>query len=172
MKRFVLLSNLAFAMMGVGQVWLVQLSAYPLWAHVGQKEFHDYHTAWWHSIWIPIFVPAGLALLTNVVLIWFRPYHLSGKAVWSGLGILFLAYFLTYIWWAPLMALIGATPEGIRGVFDWAPWLRGLSGLTQEKLYDLLIQTHWGRVGLFSGYGIWSFMKTMELEGDTKHRRL
>lgn len=51
-------------MMGMGQIWLVQLSSYPLWAYVGAHEFHAYHIAWWHSIWGPIFIPAGLALFT------------------------------------------------------------------------------------------------------------
>jgi len=49
----------------MGTVWLVQLSSYPLWAHVGLKEFYDYHIAWWHSIWIPVLFPAGLAFVVR-----------------------------------------------------------------------------------------------------------
>jgi hypothetical protein len=41
-----LLVNLALSFYGMGTVWLVQLSSYPLWRHVGLKEFHDYHIAW------------------------------------------------------------------------------------------------------------------------------
>lgn len=61
-KNYLLLLTLAFSMIGMGQVWLVQLSSYRLWAYVGPREFESYHIAWWHSIWGPIFVPAGFAV--------------------------------------------------------------------------------------------------------------
>lgn len=49
---------------GVGQVWLVRLSSYRLWAYVGQHEFRAYHAAWWRSIWGAILAPAALVLGT------------------------------------------------------------------------------------------------------------
>ena len=45
-----LMAACALSSYAVGQVWLVRLSAYPLWAHVGEREFHAYHGAWWRSI--------------------------------------------------------------------------------------------------------------------------
>src|SRR5271165_6467859 len=108
MKKWLLFLNLAFSMMGAGQIWLVQLSSYPLWGHVGPHEFHDYHIAWWHSIWGPLFVPAGLAIICTICLFWHRPPTIRRSLVWTAAGLLLATYLLTYIWWAPLMALIGA----------------------------------------------------------------
>jgi hypothetical protein len=34
--RWLLLATFALSLYGTGQVWLVQLSSYPLWAHVGR----------------------------------------------------------------------------------------------------------------------------------------
>src|ERR1700736_4705005 len=117
MKKWLLLLNLAFSMMGVGQIWQVQLSSYPLWAYVGPHEYHNYHIAWWHSIWLPLFVPAGLAVLCTIGLFWLRPATVPRSAVWAAMSILFVTYGLTFIWWAPLMALIGATPSEFQAVF-------------------------------------------------------
>ena len=44
--KLLLLLNLALSFMGVGQIWQVQMSSYPLWKFVGVKELHDYHIAW------------------------------------------------------------------------------------------------------------------------------
>jgi hypothetical protein len=163
MKKWILLLNLALAMMGAGQVWLVQLSSYPLWAYVGPHEFHSYHIAWWHSIWLPIFVPAGLALCCTISLLWLRPPIVSRSSVWAATLVLFVAYVLTYVWWAPLMALIGATPAEFQDVFKWAPLLDalGMRGKTQVQLYDLLMVTHWLRAVLFSAYAIVIFWMTI-----------
>ncbi len=163
MKKWVLLLNLALSMIGAGQVWLVQLSSYPLWKHVGQHEFHSYHIAWWHSIWIPIFIPAGLALLCSIGLFWFRPAAVPRRSVWAAMSVLFIAYVLTYIWWAPLMALIGATSAEALAVFKWAPWFNsiGMRAKTQGELYDVLMATHWLRVALFSAYATVLFWMTL-----------
>jgi hypothetical protein len=154
MKKWILLLNLAFSMMGAGQIWLVQLSSYPLWAYVGPHEFHNYHIAWWHSLWLPIFVPAGLATLCTAGLFWWRPATVSRSYVWAAVSVLFIATALTYVWWAPLMALIGASPAEFRAVFKWAPLLDtlGMRNKTQGQLYNLLITTHWLRLALFSAY--------------------
>jgi hypothetical protein len=156
MKKLLLLSTLVFSMIGAGQVWLVQLSSYHLWAFVGPQEFHSYHIAWWHSIWGPIFVPAGLSILCTVGLLWFRPPAVARSSVWVAIGLIVLIYGLTYIWWAPLMALIGADPAGQQAVYQWAPFpgLPGFHGETQDQLYRLLMTTHWGRVGLLTLYAL------------------
>jgi hypothetical protein len=156
MKKSLMLINLCLAMCGVGQVWLVQVSSYPLWAHVGEGEFRDYHIAWWHSIWFPIFIPVGLSILCTMSLFWFRPGEVSRASVWSLIIILILTYGLTTIWWAPLMALIGASAEEIPGILGWAPLLRflGLENYSQGELMQMLLSTHWLRLALVTLYGI------------------
>jgi hypothetical protein len=162
MKKWILLLNLAFSMIGAGQVWLVQLSSYRLWAFVGPHEFHSYHIAWWHSIWFPLFIPAGLAIICTIGLFWFRPAAVPRSSVWAAIALISAIYLLTYIWWAPLMALIGATPAEFQAVFKWGPLLDvvGLRNKTQVQLYDLLLFTHWLRVALLSAYAILIFLMT------------
>jgi hypothetical protein len=45
--RLLLLTVFALSLYGIGQVWLVQLSSYPLWRYVGEEQFPAYHQAWW-----------------------------------------------------------------------------------------------------------------------------
>jgi len=165
MKMALLIFNLALAMIGLGQVWLVQLSSYPLWAHVGTQEFREYHIAWWHSIWLPIFVPAGLAILCTIGLLWYRPHMVSRTSVWICIWLLIATYGLTWIWWAPLMALQGASPREAGDVFSWSPWLRyaGIDNLTRDQWFRLLLGTHWLRVGLVSAYALCLFGMTLHV---------
>lgn len=154
-KKLLLLLNVALCFMGVGQVCMVQMSSYPLWAYVGAKEIHDYHIAWWHSIWIPLFIPAGLSMICTVCLFWFRAAAVPRSLIWTAIAILIITYGLTCIWWGPLMALIGATPQEFNAVFTWASWLDAfrLRNKTQPQLFNLLITTHWLRLALLTAYG-------------------
>jgi hypothetical protein len=171
MKKWLLPLNLSFSMIGMGQIWLVQLSSYPLWAYVGPHEFHAYHIAWWHSIWGPVFVPAGLALLCTIGLFWLRPDTVPRSSVWAAIALLFVAIGLTYLWWAPLMALIGSTPGEFRKVLQWAPLLGklGLGNKTQEQLYELLMATHWVRLVLFTVYASLLFWMTFIVSNRSKN---
>ncbi len=155
-KRLLLLLNLAFAFMGVGQIWQVQLSSYPLWAYVGANELHNYHIAWWHSIWVPVFIPAGLAIMCTIALLWGRPPAVFRSSIWIAIIILFITYTLTYFWWAPLMALIDATPLESNAVFNWAPYINyfGWRNKTQQQLYNVLLVSHWLRVAFLTAYGV------------------
>ncbi|HZY36020.1 MAG TPA: hypothetical protein VFE53_05195 [Mucilaginibacter sp.] len=177
MKKWVLLLNLVLSMMGMGQVWLVQLSSYPLWAYVGPHEFHGYHIAWWHSIWGPVFIPAGLAMVITTSLFWLRPAAVRRSLVWAAVVMLLVVYTLTYVWWAPLMALIGATPAEFEAVFKWGALLDalGMRNKTQGQLYDLLMATHWLRVALFSAYAaviFWMTMVAFDLKKQTANSRV
>ena len=55
--RWLLLIVFALSLYGTGQVWLVQLSSYPLWRYVGEAQFPTYHQAWWRSIWGVVLAP-------------------------------------------------------------------------------------------------------------------
>lgn len=154
MKKWLLLLNLVFGIIGLGQIWMVQLSSYPLWAYVGPHEFYFYHIAWWHSIWVPLFIPAGLSILCTIGLFWLRPPVIPRLSIWMAVVLLAVTYGLTFIWWAPIMALIGANQNEFQAVFGWAPLLDklGFRNKTQVELFNLLMTTHWLRVALISGY--------------------
>lgn len=131
----------ALSWYSTGLIWLVQLSCYPLWRRVGQREFYDYHVAWWHSIWGVIFVPSGLLLVGAIAMIWIRPAGVSTSLAWTGLSLQIALYALTAAWWAPLMARL-ATPE---------------QGLLLDR-FELLMNTHWLRVIIVTAYAMVVFI--------------
>jgi len=136
-SQWLLLASCGLGLYAVGQVWLVQLATYPPWVHVGEREFHAYHAAWWHSIWGVILAPAGLLMVCAALMMWWRAPGVPAWATWLG-GALQAALLLgTVLWWGPVMARL----ETCSG------------GLSREH-YKLLIRTHWIRVGIVSAYGI------------------
>ncbi len=144
-NRWLLVAAAALGIYAVGNIWPVQLSSYPLWAHVGDREFHAYHVAWWHSIWGPIIAPAGLLFVVSVLLLRWRPAGVPGWAIWAQFGLQLGLVLGTALYWGPLMARL-STPGG------------GLA----RALYPRLLATHWLRVGLVTAYGalaLWMLVK-------------
>jgi hypothetical protein len=141
-NRWLLLVNFAIAFYNVGTVWLVQWTCYPLWVFVGRGEWEAYHLAWWHSIWGVILGPGLLGFLGSWAMLWWRPARISTRAVWLGITLQVATYFLTAVWWAPLMARLVEVvdPSGM-------PTL----------LFRLLLLTHWLRVALITAYGLLMF---------------
>lgn len=132
----VLLTTVVLGLYAVGNIWVVQISAYPLWAYVGPREIHGYHIAWWHSIWGVILAPAGLLVGVSVVLLRWRPSGIPAWELWLGVWLQIALVLGTALWWAPLMARL-STAEG------------GLS----DHLFRLMVRTHWIRVGIVTLYG-------------------
>jgi hypothetical protein len=135
-NHWLLLGTLALALYGVGQVWLVQLSSYPLWSYVGQQEFKVYHLAWWHSIWGVILGPAALVSIGTLLMLRWRLPGIPTWAIWLGLALQLALILGTALWWGPLMARIVA-PGG---------------GMLPDR-YRLLMETHWLRVAIVTAYG-------------------
>jgi hypothetical protein len=129
---WLLLITCALSIYNVGQVWLVQLSSYPLWARVGQQEFSAYHAAWWRGIWGVILLPAGLVTLGAILMLWWRAPSVPAWMAWLGLSLQAALILGTAFWWAPLMARLDST--------------RG-------ERYRLLLTTHWLRVQIVTAYG-------------------
>jgi hypothetical protein len=134
-SQWLLLITCALSLYSAGQVWLVQLSSYPLWTYVGAKEFHAYHHAWWRSIWGVVLAPAALVSLASVLMLWLRAPAVPLSAAWAGLALQVALILGTAIWWGPLMARLEA-PDG---------------GLLMDR-YRLLMTTHWLRVAIVSAY--------------------
>lgn len=135
--RWLLFLTLALSAFGTGQVWLVQLSSYRLWAYVGPREFHTYHLAWWHGIWGVILAPALLVFAAAVVMPWWRAPGVPAWEVWLGLALQLALAIGTAAWWGPLMARLEA-PGG---------------GLSSDR-YALLLSTHWLRVAIVTAYAL------------------
>jgi hypothetical protein len=136
-SQWLLLGTCALSLYGMGQVWLVQLSSYRLWAYVGELEFRSYHQAWWQSIWGVILAPAVLVLIGALLMLWWRAPGVPAWATWLGAVLQIVLLLGTAAWWGPLMARL-ETATG---------------GLSPER-YRLLMTTHWIRVGIISAYGL------------------
>jgi hypothetical protein len=135
--QWLLLITSALSIYGVGQVWLVQLSSYRLWAYVGEHEFGAYHVVWWRSIWGVVLGPAVLVFIgTALMLRWHGP-GIPQWCLWLGFGLQIGLVLGTAAWWGPLMADIQA-PDG---------------GLSPER-YHLLMTTHWLRVAIITAHGL------------------
>ncbi|MBV9994685.1 MAG: hypothetical protein JO127_05685 [Caulobacteraceae bacterium] len=135
--RWLLLAVFALSLYGAGQVWLVQVSSYPLWRYVGDAQFAAYHRAWWRSIWAVVLGPAALVLLGALLMLWWRPPQTPAWFSWLGAGLQLALVVGTALWWAPLMAR-----------------LEGPGGGPDPARFRLLLNTHWLRVGLVSAYAI------------------
>lgn len=134
---WLLLGVFALSVYGTGQVWLVQLSSYPLWRYVGDAQFPAYHRAWWHSIWGVVLVPSIMTFAGAVLMLWWRTPVSPAWSTWLGLGLQLALAIGTALWWAPLMAR-----------------LEGPTGSPDPDRFMLLLNTHWLRVGLVTAYSV------------------
>jgi hypothetical protein len=139
-SQWLLMGLSALSFYGVGQVWLVQLSSYPLWAYVGEREFRNYHRAWWRGIWGVILAPAALLIVGSAVMLWWRAPGVPAWATWSGFALQIALLLGTAIWWGPLMAR-----------------LEGPNGALLPERYQLLLISHWLRVGIVTAYALLVF---------------
>jgi hypothetical protein len=116
-------------------VWLVQLSSYPLWTYVGDREFRAYHAAWWRSIWGVVLAPAAALIVGSALLAWRQAPGVPEWAPWLGFALQTTLLVGTAAWWGPLMARLE----------------RHGGGLEIERC-RLLMRTHWLRVALVTAY--------------------
>jgi hypothetical protein len=150
-NQWVLIMTVFLSVYGVGQIWLVQLSSYKLWAYVGAGEFQAYHWAWWRSIWFVVMGPTVLVFLGSVLMLWMRPVGVPSRAIWLGFALEGLICLGTVIWWGPLMARL-ANPE---------------TGLILP-LYRELMLTRWIRVALVTSYGLLAFWMLLKSTSATR----
>jgi hypothetical protein len=146
-NQWLLVVTVFLSLYGVGQVWLVQLSSYRLWAYVGPHEFTTYHREWWRSIWFVVLAPAGIVLLASTLMLWMRPEGVPISAIRLGFALECLLGVGTAFWWGPLMARLAESGTGLI-----------------LPLYRQLMLTHWIRVALVTGYGVltfWMLLKNM-----------
>lgn len=146
-NQWLLIVTVFLAVAGVGQVWLVQLSSYRLWAFVGPREISTYHTEWWHSIWFVVIVPACLVFVASGAMLMMPPPGVPRISLEIGFALEGLLLLGTAIYWGPLMARL-ANSEG---------------GLDESRYHELL-RTHWIRVVIVTAYGLlvfWMLMRSM-----------
>jgi hypothetical protein len=57
----------------LGQIWLVQLAVYPLFAHVGEAEYVRYHRFYSRRIPLPVIVPGFASFVLPIPLALYGP---------------------------------------------------------------------------------------------------
>lgn len=127
----------AFGVAGAAQVWMVQMLCYRLWPTVDRSAFYGYHFGWWHSIWISIFIPAGVTLIGILFLLRFPPAGVEMRWMWTAFALQMLLGITTGAWWGPLMARLATEADGL--LLD---------------RYALLMSTHWARVAIVTAYAL------------------
>jgi len=140
-----LLLTVVLGLYAAGNIWVVQLSAYPLWAYVGRREMRAYHVAWWHSIWGVILAPAILLVTASVLMLRWRPRGVPSWDLWAGVGLQIALVLGTAIWWGPLMARLTNSNDGL-----------------SHELFRLMLRTHWIRVGVvtaYAGLSVWMLIQ-------------
>lgn len=135
--QWLLLAVCALSCYGAGQVWLVQLSSYPLWTYVGERELSAYHMAWWRSIWGVVLAPAGLLTVGSVFMLWWPAPGIPRWMTWWGVALQAALVLGTALWWGPLMAR-----------------LEGPSGALLVQRYRVLLLSHWLRVAIVTAYAL------------------
>lgn len=151
-NQWLLIVTVFLSVYGVGQIWLVQISSYHLWAFVGPHDVAAYHQEWWRSIWFVVIAPAAMVFLASALMLRMRPEGVPTSAVRCGFALESLLLVGTAAYWGPLMARL-ANPE---------------SGLIYP-LYHQLILTHWIRVALVTAYRLlafWMLIKSMMATGE------
>ena len=121
---WILLATFAFAWYGVGNVWLVQTVAWPLFGYVGQKEFEAYHQRWWDGIKTVILIPGGLAFVGGIALLVFRPAGVSASLIWAGVAVEGVVYVLTAVWYGPQQSRMHDTRLSIFNALNRTNWIR------------------------------------------------
>lgn len=70
---WLLISSTLVTLYVFGQIWLVQLVVYPLFARVGPAEYIAYHRFYSSRIPLPVILPGFASFLLPVVLVFIRP---------------------------------------------------------------------------------------------------
>jgi hypothetical protein len=132
-----LLLNLALAFYNAGTIWAHEIDIFRTWRLIGSAEFHQVQTVHFHKLAYWIFAPVGLALLGNIVLIWYRPAGSPGWCVWAALIFQVLSIVLTAVFWGRWQAKLAKDERGAK-----SPYLAKI------------LRTHWVRTLLINGYAV------------------
>lgn len=139
-----LVLNLVVSWYNVAVIWLMQTLIYPLWAYLPTAEFGAIQGRhfWW--LFALVFPQATFATVLSLWLVRKRPPRTPRWALRLGAVIQLALWVLTAALWGRWQAQL-ALPNA-----DPAPSL----GPADHGLYELLVDTHWLRVGLITAYAL------------------
>lgn len=136
--------NVGVSWYNVAVIWLMQTLIYPLWAYLPTADFGAIQGRhfWW--LFALVFPQAVLATVLSWRLVRVRPSHISLWMLRLGIAIQLALWLLTAAFWGrwqAQIALPGAETTSLLGPADYG-------------LYELLVNTHWLRVGLITTYAL------------------
>jgi hypothetical protein len=73
LAHWLLISSTLVILYVFGQIWLVQIVVYPLFAKVGQAEYIGYHGFYSSRILFPVIIPGFASFLLPLALVFIRP---------------------------------------------------------------------------------------------------
>jgi hypothetical protein len=88
MVDLILLFWAALAFWALGQIWLVQIVVYPLFAEVGEADYIRYHRFYSQRIPLPVILPGFASFLLPIPLAFFGPavpWWMTAANIASGL---------------------------------------------------------------------------------------
>lgn len=146
MRRYLRLEilNVGVSWYNVAVIWLMQTLIYPLWAYLPTTEFGAIQGRhfWW--LFALVFPQAALATVLSVRLLRTHPPRVPLWTLRLGVAIQVALWVLTAAFWGRWQAQI-ALPDADA---------TSLLGPADYGLYELLVNTHWLRVGLITLYAL------------------
>jgi hypothetical protein len=146
-SRFLLL-NLALAFYNVGTIWAHEVDIFRSWTLLDASTFHRVQAGHWHKLPYWVLLPAALALVGSIALIWFHP---PGSPLWAiscAVACQLAAHILTLVMWGRWQARLSRDPLG-----SVSPYLARI------------LSTHWIRTVLVNAYALVLFLWTMGIPG-------
>ena len=132
-----LLLNLAIAFYNVGTIWAHEVDIFRTWRLIDRTQFHRVQEAHFRRIPFWIFIPVGLAILGNIVLLWYHPGGSPAWCVWTALSLQVLSAVLTAVFWGRWQGQLAKDERGPE-----SPYL------------ERILKTHWLRTFLINGYAL------------------
>jgi hypothetical protein len=90
-----LLSATVVVLYVFGQIWLVQIVVYPLFAKVGSDEYVAYHGFYSSRIPLPVIVPGFASFLLPIALVFFRPESVPSSLALANVACGLVGLFVT-----------------------------------------------------------------------------
>lgn len=140
-----MLVNLALSFYNVAIIWVMQLDVFYTWRYIPSELVGQAQGEHFGKLFITVFPQAVLATLISGVLLTRRPPGIPKSPLVFGFGLQMLVWLLTALLWGRWQAQIAVAPSG---------GTQPLLGPANYERYQVLIETHWIRVGMITAYAI------------------
>lgn len=146
--QFLVLTNLALSFYNLAVIWLMQMDVFYTWRYIPTELFGQVQGEHFRKLFITVFPQAILTTLISGLLLKRRPEYVPKFPLVFGLVLQLLVWLLTALMWGRWQGEIALTISSAGNNYTLGP--------ANYKLYQLLVNTHWIRVGIITAYAILS----------------